>query len=193
MRLLARPPLLSFIVRRGKATGKETLMSEKKVPGKLADSKGRQKPTKRTTDKASKGFTDEERAAMRERAQEVKAAARRGPRADKADGESDALAKIAEMPEPDRAMAERLHAIIKASAPALSPRTWYGMPAYAKDGNVVCFFQSAQKFKTRYATFGFSDKANLDEGAMWPTAFALKELTAAEEARIGALVEKAAS
>jgi uncharacterized protein YdhG (YjbR/CyaY superfamily) len=123
----------------------------------------------------------------------VKAAARRGPRADKADGESDALAKIAEMPEPDRAMAERLHAIIKASAPALSPRTWYGMPAYAKDGNVVCFFQSAQKFKTRYATFGFSDKANLDEGAMWPTAFALKELTAAEEARIGALVEKAAS
>ena len=115
------------------------------------------------------------------------------PRADKADGESDVLAKIAEMPEPDRAMAERLHAIIKASAPALSPRTWYGMPAYAKDGKVVCFFQSAQKFKTRYATFGFSDKANLDEGAMWPTSFALKELTAADEARIGALVKKAVS
>ena len=111
----------------------------------------------------------------------------------KADGESDVLAKIAEMPEPDRAMAERLHAIIKASAPALSPRTWYGMPAYAKDGKVVCFFQSAQKFKTRYATFGFSDAANLDEGAMWPTAFALKKLTAAEEARIGALVKKAVS
>ena len=116
---------------------------------------------------------------MRERAQELKAAARRGPRAGKADGESDMLAKIAEMPEPDRAMAERLHAIIKSSAPALSPRTWYGMPACGKDGNVVCFFQSAQKFKTRYATFGFSDKANLDEGGMWPTAFALKELTAA--------------
>ena len=155
--------------------------------------KGTRKSAKSTTGKASKGFTDEERAAMRERAQELKAAARRGPRADKADGESDVLAKIAEMPEPDRAMAERLHAIIKASAPALSPRTWYGMPAYAKDGNVVCFFQSAQKFKTRYATFGFSDKANLDEGAMWPTAFALKELTAAEEARIGALVKKAVS
>ncbi len=144
-----------------------------------------------TTGKASKGFTDEERAAMRERAQEQKAAARRGPRAGKADGESDVLAKIAEMPEPDRGMAERLHAIIKASVPALSPRTWYGMPAYAKDGNVVCFFQSAQKFNTRYATLGFSDKANLDEGAMWPTAFALKELTAADEARIGALVKKA--
>ena len=109
------------------------------------------------------------------------------------DGESDVLAKIAEMPELDRAMAERLHAIIKASAPALSPRTWYGMPAYAKDGNVVCFFQSAQKFKTRYATFGFSDKANLDEGAMWPTDFALKELTAADETRISALVKKAVS
>src|SRR2546426_1377128 len=138
-------------------------------------------------------FTDEERGAMKERVQEVKAAARRGPRADKADGESAVLAKIAEMPEPDRAMGERLHAVIKASAPALSPRLWYGMPAYAKDGNVVCFFQSPQKFKTRYATFGFSDKANLDEGAMWPTSFALKELTAAEEARIGALVKKAVS
>src|ERR1700726_1603459 len=145
------------------------------------------------TGKAVKGFTDEERVAMKERAQELKAEARRGPRAKKADGESDVLAKIAEMPEPDRAMAERLHAIIKASAPALSPRTWYGMPAYAKDGNVVCFFQSGQKFKTRYATFGFSDKANLDEGAMWPTAFALKEWTSACEARISALVKKAVS
>jgi uncharacterized protein YdhG (YjbR/CyaY superfamily) len=152
-----------------------------------------QQPTKRTTGKASKGFTAEERAAMRERAQELKATARRGPRAGKADGESEVLAKIAEMPERDRAMAERLHAIVKASAPGLSPRTWYGMPAYAKDGKVVCFFQSAQKFKTRYATFGFSDKANLDEGAMWPTAFALKELTAADEARIGALVKQAVS
>ena len=151
--------------------------------------KGQQSPT----GKASKGFTDEERAAMRERAQELKAAARRGPRADKADGESEVLVKIAEMPEPDRVIAERLHAIIKASAPALSPRTWYGMPAYAKDGKVVCFFQSAHKFKTRYATLGFSDKANLDKGAMWPTAFALKELTGAEEAKIDALVKKALS
>src|SRR5438128_84711 len=139
------------------------------------------------TSKAVKGFTDEERAAMKERAQELKAEARRGPRAKKADGESDVLAKIAEMPKPDRAMAERLHAIIKASAPALSPRTWYGMPAYAKDGKVVCFFQSAQKFNTRYATFGFSDKANLDAGTVWPVGFALKELTAADESRIGAL------
>src|SRR5262249_1999859 len=122
-----------------------------------------------------------------------KAAAASGPRADKADGESAVLAKIAEMPEPDRAMGEWLHAIIKASAPALSPRLWYGMPAYARDGKVVCFFQSTQKFNTRYATFGFSDEANLDEGALWPTAFALKELTAAEEARIGALVKKAVS
>src|SRR5213595_3429586 len=137
--------------------------------------KDTQRSARRTTGKTSKGFTDEERAAMRERAQELKAAARRGPRGGKADGESDVLAKIAEMPKPDRGMAERLHAIIKASAPALSPRTWYGMPAYAKDGNVVCFFQSAQKFKTRYATFGFSDKANLDEGTTWPGAFALKE------------------
>jgi len=145
------------------------------------------------TGKTFEGFTAEERAAMKDRAQELKAEARRGPRADKADGERDVLAKIAEMPEPDRALAERLHALIKASAPALSPKTWYGMPAYAKDGKVVCFFQSAQKFKTRYATFGFSDKANLDEGAMWPTAFALTKLTAADEARIGALVKKAAS
>jgi uncharacterized protein YdhG (YjbR/CyaY superfamily) len=163
-------------------------MAERK-PAKKAT----QQSAKRTSGKASKGFTDEERAAMRERAQEVKAAARRGSRASKADGERDVLAKIAEMPEPDRAMAERLHALVKASAPALSPRTWYGMPAYAKDGNVVCFFQSAQKFKARYATFGFSDKANLDKGAMWPTSFALKELTAAEEKKIGALVKKAAS
>ena len=143
------------------------------------------------TGKAVTGFTDEERAAMQERAQELKAEARRGPRAKKTDGEADVLAKIAQMPQPDRAMAERLHAIVKASAPALSPRTWYGMPAYAKDGNVVCFFQSGQKFKTRYATFGFSDKANLDQGTMWPVAFALKELTAADEVRIGALVKQA--
>jgi uncharacterized protein YdhG (YjbR/CyaY superfamily) len=143
--------------------------------------------------KSTAAFTEEERAAVKERAKELKAAVRRGPRAGKADGESDLLAKIAEMPESDRVMAERLHAIIKATAPDLLPKTWYGMPAYARDGNVVCFFQSAQKFNSRYATFGFSDKANLDEGAMWPTAFALTELTAADEARIGALVKKAAS
>jgi uncharacterized protein YdhG (YjbR/CyaY superfamily) len=141
--------------------------------------------------KASKGFTDEERAAMKERAQELKAEARADK--DKADGESSVLTAIAALPEPDRAMARRLHAIITASAPALSPKTWYGMPAYARDGKVVCFFQSAQKFKTRYATLGFSDTANLDEGALWPVAFALKELTAAEEARIVALVKKAVS
>jgi len=135
--------------------------------------------------KKFKGFTDEERAAMKDRVQELKA--------DKANGESAVLAKIAEMREPDRAMANRLHAIIKASAPALSPKLWYGMPAYAKDDKVVCFFQSAQKFKSRYATFGFSDKANLDDGAMWPAAFALKELTATEEARISTLVKKAVS
>ena len=160
-----------------------------------AAQKGTQKSAKSTTaiGKTSKGFTEEERVAMKERVQELKAAARRGPREDKADGESAVLAKIAGMPEPDRAMGKRLHAIIKAGAPALSPRLWYGMPAYAKDGKVVCFFQSAQKFKTRYATLGFSDAANLDEGAMWPVAFALKELTAAEEARIGALVKKAVS
>jgi uncharacterized protein YdhG (YjbR/CyaY superfamily) len=128
-----------------------------------------------------------------ERAQELQADARRGTRAGKADGEHDLLAKIAAMPEPDRTLAERLHAIVSACAPALSPRTWYGMPAYAKDGNVVCFFQSAHKFKTRYATLGFSDKANLDQGTMWPTAFALTNLTAADEARIGALVKKAVS
>ena len=155
----------------------------------------RQKAAKSATvtGKASKGFTDEERAAMKERVQELKAEASRGPGAKKADGEAEVLAKIAEMPKPDRAMAERLHAIIKASAPALSPRTWYGMPAYAKDGNVVCFFQSAHKFKARYAMLGFSDKANLDEGTVWPVSFALKELTAADEARIGALVKKAVS
>ena len=155
--------------------------------------KGTQQSAKSTTGKASKGFTGEERAAMRERAQELKAAARRGPRAGKADGESDVLAKIAEMPEPDRTMAERLHAIIKASAPALSSRTWYGMPAYAKDGKMFCFFQPAQKFKTRYATLGFSDAAHLDEGNMWPNAYALTELTAADEKRVGALVKKAVS
>jgi hypothetical protein len=142
------------------------------------------------TDK-SKGFTDEERAAMKERAKELKAEERANN--NRAAGESAVLAKIAEMSEPDRTMGERLHAIIKASAPVLSPKTWYGMPAYAKDGKIVCFFQSAQKFNSRYATLGFSDQANLDEGAMWPTSFALKELTAAEEARIGALVKKAVS
>ena len=152
-----------------------------------------QKSAERTTRNPSKRFTDEERAAMRERAREQKAAARRGSRAGKEAGESEVLAKIAEMREPDRAMAERLHAIIKASAPALSPRTWYGMPSYAKDGDVVCFFQGAHKFKARYATFGFSDKANLDEGTAWPVAFALKKLTATDEVRIGALVKKAVS
>jgi uncharacterized protein YdhG (YjbR/CyaY superfamily) len=145
------------------------------------------KPVKKGTKKSAKGFTAEERAAMRERAQELKAEARRE------DGERALLAKIAEMPARDRALAKRLHALIKASAPGLSPKTWYGMPAYAKDDKIVCFFQSAEKFKSRYATLGFSDKANLDEGHMWPTAFALKELTAADEARIGALVKKAVS
>ena len=140
-------------------------------------------------DPANDGFTAEERAAMKERARELKAASR--SRAGKVDGESDLLAKIAEMSAPDRAMAERLHALIIASAPALAPKTWYGMPAYAKDGKVVCFFQSAEKFKSRYATFGFSDEANLDEGAMFPTSFALKKLTAAEETKIAALVKKA--
>jgi uncharacterized protein YdhG (YjbR/CyaY superfamily) len=141
--------------------------------------------------KKSEGFTDEERAAMKERAKELKAQARANKK--KAEGESDVLAKIAEMPEQDRAMGRRLHEIIKASAPALSPKTWYGMPAYAKDGKVLCFFQSAQKFNSRYATFSFSDAANLDEGAMWATSFALKELTATEEAKISALVKRAVS
>ena len=145
------------------------------------------------SDKPSKVFTDEEREAMRERAKEMKADARRAGKAGKAGDEEAVLAKIAAMPSPDRAMAERLHAIVKASAPELSPKLWYGMPAYAKSGNVVCFFQNAQKFKTRYGTFGFSDKANLDEGNMWPTSFALKDLTPADEARIAALVKKAAS
>jgi hypothetical protein len=143
------------------------------------------KPAKKGTQKSAKSTPPQKTA--------KKAAARPGPRADKTDGESAVLAMIAEMPELDRALGERLHAVIKASAPALSPRLWYGMPAYAKDGKVVCFFQSAQKFKTRYATLGFMHEANLDEGAMWPTAFALKELTAAEEARISALVKKAIS
>ena len=143
------------------------------------------KPAKKTTGKASQRFTAEERAAMRERARELKAAA------GKADGERDVLEKIAEMQDSDRAIAERVHAIVTANAPGLSPRTWYGMPAYAKDDKVVCFFRSAQKFKTRYATLGFSDKAHLDDGAMWPTDFALKELTAAEEKRITALVKAA--
>jgi uncharacterized protein YdhG (YjbR/CyaY superfamily) len=141
--------------------------------------------------KKSKGFTDEERAAMKERAKEQKAEARANKK--KAEGESDVLAKIAEMQGPDRAMAERLHEIVKASAPELSPKTWYGMPAYAKDGKVLCFFQSAQKFNSRYATFGFNDTANLDEGAMWATSFALKELTDTEEAKISALVKRAVS
>ena len=153
------------------------------------------KAAKSTTpaDKTFEGFTGEERAAMKERARELKAAGRRGAPADNADVESEVLAKIAEMAEPDRAMAERLHAIIKATAPALSPRTWYGMPAYARDGNVVCFFQSADKFKARYATLGFSDKAHLDDGAMWPSSYALTELTAADEARIVELVKRALS
>ena len=147
------------------------------------------KAAESATGKTSKGFTAEERAAMKERAKELKAEAR----ATQADGESDVLAKIAEMPEPDRAMAERLHAIVKATAPALSPRTWYGMPAYAKDGKVVCFFTPASKFNSRYATFGFNDDAKLDDGAMWPASFALKELTPAAEAKIAALVKKAVS
>jgi uncharacterized protein YdhG (YjbR/CyaY superfamily) len=156
----------------------------------MAERKSAQKNTQKSakrTNATGKGFTAEERAAMKERAQELKAEARRE------DGERALLAKIAEMPEPDRAMAKGLHAIVKANAPALSPKTWYGMPAYAKDGKVVCFFQSADKFKSRYATFGFSDEANLDEGAMWPTSFALKELNAPAEARIVALLKKAVS
>ena len=157
--------------------------------------KDKQKPARSSaaTGKSYEGFTAEERGAMKDRAQELKASGRRGSRADKADTESEVLAKIAELPDADRAMAERLHAVIKASAPALSPKLWYGMPAYARDGKVVCFFQSAQKFKTRYATLGFSDQANLDEGAMWPTSYALTELTADDEARIGELVKRAVS
>jgi uncharacterized protein YdhG (YjbR/CyaY superfamily) len=154
-----------------------------------------QKSAGRTTASAkkTKGFTAEERAAMKERVREMKAEARRGGGAGETDGESEVLAKIAALPQPDRALGERLHAIIKSTAPALSPKTWYGMPAYARDGKVVCFFQSAHKFKTRYATLGFSDKANLDDGNMWPTVFALKDLSPAEEARIGALLKRAVS
>jgi uncharacterized protein YdhG (YjbR/CyaY superfamily) len=150
------------------------------------------KSGKRTAarDTSSEGWTDEERAAMKEHAQELKTAKRRGK--NQADGEADVLAKIAEMPEADRAVAERIHAVVKANAPDLVPRTWYGMPAYAKDGKVVCFFQAADKFKARYATFGFNDTANLDQGTMWPTSWALTKLSAADEARIGALVKKAA-
>ena len=143
--------------------------------------------------KGFEGFTDDERAAMKAHAEELKAAARRGPRAAKEDGESEVLAKIAEMTGPDRVIAERIHAVVKASAPGIVPRTWYGMPAYAKDGSVVCFFKPARKFKSRYATLGFSDKASLDEGTMWPTEFALTELTAASEAKIADLVKKAVS
>ena len=160
----------------------------------MSPKKGMRKSGQSTTvvsAKKSTGFTGEERAAMKERAQELKAEARRGPRTDQADGERALLAKIAEMREPDRAMATRLHAIIQASAPGLSPKTWYGMPAYAKDGKVVCFFQRGQKVKARYATFGFSDEAQLDDGGMWPTSFALKTLGAAEEARISQLVRQA--
>jgi len=146
----------------------------------------KKKSARSTSTRVSKLLSDEERAAMKETFKE-----RRRALSGEADGESDVLTKIAEMPEPDRTMAERLHTLIKASAPALSPRTWYGMPAYAEDGNVVCFFQSGQKFKTRYATLGFQEAGNLDEGYMWPVAFALKKLTAAEEKRIGALVKKA--
>jgi uncharacterized protein YdhG (YjbR/CyaY superfamily) len=165
--------------------GEEAAMAERK-PAK----KPTRRPAKRTAGKASKGFTAEEREAMRDRARELKAESRRGK---KADAEADVLAKIAEMPESDRSMATRIHDVVKSSAPDLTPRTWYGMPAYAKDGKVVCFFQSAAKFKSRYATFGFNDAARLDEGAMWPTAFALKRLTAADEKRIRALVKKAVS
>jgi uncharacterized protein YdhG (YjbR/CyaY superfamily) len=154
----------------------------------MAESKPAKRRSKSSTS-ASKGFTADERAAMKERARELKAEERRGK--DRAAGEKDLLSKIAEMPEPDRGMAERLHVIVTESAPELSPKTWYGMPAYARDGKVVCFFQSAEKFKSRYATLGFSDEASLDDGAMWPTSFALKELTAADEARIRALVKKA--
>ena len=159
-------------------------MSAKKAAKKSAKSTT-------ATKKRSKGFSDFEREAMKERVRELKAEQRSGAGKNKDDGESDLLAKIAAMQGPDREMAKRVHAIVKASAPGLSSKTWYGMPAYARDGKVVCFFQSAQKFKARYATFGFSDEANLDEGGMWPTSFALKELTAAEEKRIGELVKKA--
>jgi uncharacterized protein YdhG (YjbR/CyaY superfamily) len=159
----------------------------------MKDTKTAAKPANRTAGRetSAKGWTDEELAAMKEHAKELKAAAKRG--AAKEEGEADVLAKIAEMPKADRAMAQRIHEVVKANAPDLMPRTWYGMPAYAKDGKIVCFFQPADKFKARYATFGFNDAATLDEGAMWPTSFALTKLTAADEARIGALVKKAVS
>ena len=159
-------------------------MTAKKGTRKSAESKT-------ASSKASEGFTEEERAAMKEHVKELKAEKRRGSGTDKADGESDVLAQIAAMPGPDRVLAERLHAIIKASAPALAPRTWYGMPAYARDGKVVCFFRDAAKFKERYAMLGFNDTAKLDAGSMWPVAFALTKLTAADEAKIRALVKKA--
>ena len=158
----------------------------------MSTKKSLQKPARRRATAGSDGFTDVERTAMQDRSRELESAARRGARG-KADGEAAVLAKIAEMPEPDRSMGRRFHALVKASAPALSPRLWYGMPAYAKEGKNVCFFQSGQKFKTRYCTIGFTDQANLDEGAMWPTAYALKELTAADETKIGALVKMAVS
>jgi uncharacterized protein YdhG (YjbR/CyaY superfamily) len=169
----------------------DTTRTDKEVP--MSPSKTPQKPVTGTTARKRKadGFTAEERAAMKERSQELKAAARANN--GETDGEKDVLAKIAEMAEADRAIAERVHAILTANAPDLAPRTWYGMPAYAKDGKVLCFFKPAQKFKTRYATLGFSDKANLDKGAMWPVEFALKELTATEETMISALLEKALS
>ncbi len=157
----------------------------------MSPTKSTQPSAKSTAAKTSTGFTDEEKAAMREHAQEVKRAAGRGSHANPADEEAEVLAKIAAMPEPDRALGQRLHTLIKAAAPALAPRLWYGMPAYARDGKIICHFQPAQKFKTRYATFGFSDSANLDDGDVWPVAFALKELTPADEARIAALVKKA--
>ncbi len=154
----------------------------------MSPKKGQRKSAGSAT---GKGFSDEERAAMKDRAEELKAAARRAKGGKDDDGEAEVLAKIAEMPQPDRALAERLHALVKATAPELAPRTWYGMPAYAKDGKVLCYFQNARKFKSRYATFGFSDQAQLDEGALWPVAFALTELTAATEKKIAALVRKA--
>ncbi len=165
-------------------------MPKKKAEGAVAEDGATRKPARRASakDRASAGFTEEERAAMREHVRELKAATRRGPGADE---EGDVLAKIAEMPERDRVLGRRVHEIVRASAPALTPRLWYGMPAYAREGQVVCFFQNASKFKARYATLGFSDKAHLDDGAMWPTTYALKELTPAEEARIAALVKQA--
>ena len=159
----------------------------------MADSRAAKPRARQTAGKTTSAFTDEEKEAMKERATEQRAAARRGPRASRAAGEADALAKIAEMPAAERAMAERLHSLIKDAAPELSPRTWYGMPAYAKDGDVICFFQSAHKFTARYATLGFSDKANLDEGAMWPSSYALVELSPAVERTIVALVQRAVS